>query len=236
MPHRSQTSSSPDEDANRVRSITDVLCREVGASHPDGALKQIRTMKRLLRSHYRVQQRLEQYDVDSLDEAVSHIASLTQTVEQIRTQQHRRARRRLTIIESLLDQMSAVCDRTAPSSDVDAGPGPLQDALDLVDALATELNELRLELWVYHTNDPETDEHAAGATATDLITRLDDALRDAQETVAQLRRERDTLQDANDQLRDETERLRRTVEQQQRRIERLEEAATQPPHLSTPDS
>ncbi|PSQ96179.1 MAG: hypothetical protein BRD55_07910 [Bacteroidetes bacterium SW_9_63_38] len=47
-----------------------MLCREVGAQHPDGALKQIRTMKRLLRSHYRVKQRLEDYGVESLEEAV----------------------------------------------------------------------------------------------------------------------------------------------------------------------
>lgn len=220
MPQPPQSDSSAEE-SPRARSITEVLCREVGASHPDGALKQIRTMKRLLRSHYRVQQRLEQYDVDSLDEAVSRIATLTQQVEDLRTEHRQRARRRLTIIESLLKQMEVLRARMAPApSESDAAP--LQNALDLVNALATELDELRLELWVYRSDDPTTTDSSTGSTADELLSRLNEALREAQETAARLHEERTALRAEKDRLHQETERLRQTVEQQQRRIEELE--------------
>ncbi len=222
MPPPSQTDTTS-EDASRARSIADVLCREVGARHPDGALKQIRTMKRLLRAHYRVQQRLEAHGVDRLEDAVSRIAALTRQVEQLRIQQRRQARRRLTIIESLLDRMDAV--RTPPDSSPENAPDgtPIQEALDLVDALTTELDELRLELWIYRSDDPTASDPDAGTTATDLLSRLDEALQNARDTARRLHRERVALQDENERLRRETERLRATVDEQQRRIQQLEE-------------
>jgi len=216
------------------RTVSAVLCREVGAQHPDGALKQIRTMKRLLRSHYRVKQRLEDYGVESLEDAVSHIATLTQRLERIRRRQRERAQRRLTVIEALLDKMDLLRSGTAgadeaPTPPNEESPLPLQKALDLVDALSTELNELRLELWLQQTDDAETDESSADA----LLDQLGSLLTETSEMVNRLRREQRALRRENDQLQQEVTRLQETVDQQQAHIDALEQSPRTPTPAST---
>jgi cysteinyl-tRNA synthetase len=217
------------------RSVADVLCRELGARHPDGALKQIRTMKRLLRSHYRVQQRLEEYGVESLDEAVSHIASLTQQLETARKQQRERARRRLTVIETLLDKMDLL--RAAPTStsarDESSAPDDapsLSEALDLVEALAAALDELRLELWLHQPEDASSP--PPGAQAEPLLDRLTDALQQTQQLVDRLQRDRTALRSENERLRQKVKRLQQTVQDQQSRLQRREGVETSPVEAS----
>lgn len=243
MPQSSPTDSTTEDDS-RPRSITDVLCREVGAPHPDGALRQIRTMKRLLRSHYRVQQRLEQYGVESLEDAVSRIADLTQQVERMRTRQRQRARQRLTIIESLLAQMNSLRFEASSRASLPNSGSPsasespsaaLQTALDLVDALATELDELRLDLWVYQSDDPTSSASEPDTTTDDLLGRLNESLQTAQQTITRLHKEHKALQEENDRLQRETKRLRQTVQKQQQRIEQLEREGPQTSPLTPAD-
>lgn len=217
------------------RSVTEVLCREVGAAHPDGALKQIRTMKRLLRDHYRVQQRLDRYGVEGLSEAVSRIATLSRQLEAYRTQERRRAERRISTIESLIARVDALWasqsgsasaqasssdDRAAPPDEEEAS-SVLSGTLELVGALRTELDELRLELWA-HEADDEAPPSEAGETAADLLARVDDALHDAEETVDRLRSANEALRSRNDRLEAKVERLTNTVETQRRRLQRVE--------------
>ncbi len=217
------------------RSVTEVLCREVGAAHPDGALKQIRTMKRLLRDHYRVQQRLDRYGVEGLSEAVSRIATLSRQLEAYRTQERRRAERRISTIESLIARVDALWasqsgsasaqasssdDRAAPP-DEEGASSVLSGTLELVGALRTELDELRLELWA-HEADDEAPPSEAGETAADLLARVDDALHDAEETVDRLRSANEALRSRNDRLEAKVERLTNTVETQRRRLQRVE--------------
>jgi len=218
-----KTASAP----SPPRSVTDVLCREVGARHPDGALKQIRTMKRLLRSHYRVQQRLEEYGVESLEDAVSHIAGLTRKLDAARKQQRRRARRRLTVIETLLEKVELL-RRSASADAPPAGTAEasLSDALDLVEALTTELNELRLELWLHQSGEDDRDAPDSAATqAPALLDRLTDTLRTARTVVDRLQDDRAALRAENKRLQQEVDRLRRTVQEQQSRLDRLDDTA-----------
>jgi DNA repair exonuclease SbcCD ATPase subunit len=227
MSTRSTDASSTGPEAPRT--VSAVLCREVGAQHPDGALKQIRTMKRLLRSHYRVKQRLEDYGVESLEEAVSHIATLTRRLERTRERQRERARRRLTVIEALLDKMDGLRSQAtgpaAPNTAPDTAPAgeappPLKEALDLVEALSAELNELRLELWLQESADAA--EEASGSAAAALLDRLDEALTDTTQLLDRLRRDRRALREQNTQLQRTVERLQDTVDRQQAQLEALD--------------
>jgi len=227
----------PDEsDAPPPRSVTEILCREVGAAHPDGALKQIRTMKRLLRDHYRVQQRLERYGVEDLSDAVSRIATLSRQLEAYRAQERRQAERRISAIESLIARVDALWSSPAApagaSSSEDARPAPapsdedgtsslLSGILELVGALRTELDELRLELWA-HEADDDVPPSNAGETAADLLARVEDALQDAEDTVDRLRSTNEALQTRNDRLEAKVERLTDTVETQRRRLQRVD--------------
>lgn len=234
MPPRSTDTSS--SGPGPPRTVSAVLCREVGAQHPDGALKQIRTMKRLLRSHYRVKQRLEDYGVESLEDAVSHIATLTQRLERTRQRQRERARRRLTVIEALLDKMELVRTQSigptdAPPSSSEAPisepePSPLQEALDLVEALSSELNELRLELWLHQSEDAE--ENPSGPAATNLLGRLEDALTDTTQLIDRLQRDREALKAQNTHLQRKVERLQDTVDQQQAQLNALDSSPSTP--------
>jgi chromosome segregation ATPase len=84
------------------RTILEVLCREVGAAHPDGALKQIRTMKRLLRSHYHNQKRLQRWGIDGLSEAVEHVKALQGEVRSLRNAQRKRAAANVAALDEAL--------------------------------------------------------------------------------------------------------------------------------------
>lgn len=112
-PSSGSSTSSPH---SRPQTVSEVLCREVGAAHPDGALKQIRTMKRLLRSHYVAQRRLERYGVSGVSEALETIEALRTEVRRLKAERRNAAR---------------------------AAAHDLRDALDAVDRLTAWLHEHR---------------------------------------------------------------------------------------------
>jgi hypothetical protein len=89
------------------RTILEVLCREVGAAHPDGALKQIRSMKRLLRSHYHNQQRLQRWGLDGLGDAVREVKRLQTTVRDVRTTQRQRAAANVAALDDALEVLES---------------------------------------------------------------------------------------------------------------------------------
>jgi len=168
------------------RTILEVLCREVGAAHPDGALKQIRTMKRLLRSHYHNQQRLQRWGLDGLSDAVQKLHDMREEIDALRTARRRRAEANVAALDEALSVLESARRRlkerasqflptetegrtevSSPASDASAGPGLPEDDLDTalraVRAVRGELDEMRMELWAVETNGrrssgaPETD-------------------------------------------------------------------------------
>lgn len=212
--------------------VTKVLCREVGASHPDGALKQIRTMKRLLRAHYRVKQRLERYGVDSLSDAVPHIADLHRTVRQYREQQRENALARMDVLDDLMEAVDSMRRRLhgrsggeAHSSQEESPPShpdaALQEAKELVAALEQILDEIRLELWLHDSYD--ADSAPVASTANDLLDRLADRIDTAADVHDHLETENERLSVRNEALERDVNRLEKTVEQKEARIQELEQ-------------
>jgi len=233
----------------RPQNVTDVLCRELGAAHPDGALRQIRTMKRVLRTHYLAQKRLERYGVDSTMDAACHIATLREEVDAERSAREAQARANVRTLDAALEVLhraqgrlhelarsrstceggadataapdaGAVNTKTANDSDritleglrrrfvEGTGPDPTHTsapkaqatsehspqpettddltaapgiaALEAFDTVVSELDELRLELWVEAGQpDPES-----SSTATSGINDLLDQIQDDVESLA----------------------------------------------------
>jgi hypothetical protein len=278
----------------RPQNVTDVLCRELGAAHPDGALRQIRTMKRVLRTHYLAQKRLERYGVNSTMDAAGHIATLREKVDAERSAREAQARANVQTLDAALKVLhraqgrlhelarsrtasdgkadSTAADSTAAVStgapdagaasaktadgsdritledlrrrfvegtgpdltrasdpnaqapsehdpqpaatgDLDAAPGIA--ALEAFDTVVSELDELRLELWV-EAGEPDPE---AASTATSGINDLLDQIQDDVESLTNenemLRRECQRLQKRQSSMRSE-------LKQRLQRIEKLE--------------
>jgi chromosome segregation ATPase len=232
-PDPDRVTSLPASASPSSQKVMEVLCREVGTSHPDGALRQIRTMKRLLRSHYRVKQRLERYGVDSLSDAVSHIADLHRQVRQYREQQRENALDRMEVLDDLMDAFDAMQRRlrarpdAASDSARDVASSPdANDALDevneLISALERALDEIRLELWLHQSYDEDSPSTPVASTAGELLDRLADRIDTAREAHERLRKENERLYDRNDSLQRDVERLETTAQQKEARIEELE--------------
>jgi len=184
------------------RTILEVLCREVGAAHPDGALKQIRTMKRLLRSHYHNQQRLQRWGIDGLGEAVQKLQEMREEVDTLRTAQRQRAEANIEALDEALSVLASArrrlherASQSASSSQTgetpDASPPEtasstpigrdVDTALRAVQAVRGELDEMRMELWAVDP-DPALDagspsedadgSSVPGAAAEALLDRL----------------------------------------------------------------
>jgi chromosome segregation ATPase len=221
--------------ASSPQEVTEVLCREVGASHPDGALKQIRTMKRLLRSHYRVKQRLERYGIDSLSDAVVHIAELRRQVRRSRDEQREHALDRMEVLDDLMEAVDAMRRRlhSRPASASNRAPdtsgsntspdGSLANVDDLIEGLQQALDEIRLELWLHQSHDEEGPATPVASTAADLLDRLADEIDAATSAHERLRQENAQLKAQNESLQRDVDRLERTVEQKETRIEELEQ-------------
>ncbi|PSQ96178.1 MAG: hypothetical protein BRD55_07905 [Bacteroidetes bacterium SW_9_63_38] len=96
-------------------------------------------------------------------------------------------------------------DASPTEPDEDETPQPLQEAFDLIAALSTEFNELRLELWRHQSEDAS--EASSPPAAADLLDRLGDALTETKQMVGRLRRDRRSLRNQNAQLEREVERL-----------------------------
>lgn len=228
--------------------VTEVLCREVGARHPDGALRQIRTMKRLLRSHYRVKQRLERYGVDGLSDAVTHIADLHRQVRQYREQQRENALDRMEVLDDLMDAFNAMQRRLrarpetasdsptdTSASSADAEP-PLEEATELISALERALDEIRLELWLHQSYDEDSPATPVASTAGNLLDRLADRIDTATNTHDRLRAENERLTDRNESLQRDVERLEKTVQKKEARIQELEQELERRPLPADADS
>jgi len=125
----------------RPQNVTDVLCREVGASHPDGALRQIRTMKRVLRMHYRSQKKLERFGVDDCMEAVACISDLRGLLRKARSLHRKQAQANIQTVDEaialLRESMQQLRDSARPAealpqpettSPLDVSPGRSDDA------------------------------------------------------------------------------------------------------------
>jgi DNA repair exonuclease SbcCD ATPase subunit len=190
-------------------------------------------MKRLLRSHYRVKQRLEAYGVDSLSDAVAHIAELQRQVRRYREQQREHALDRMDVLDDLMEAVDAMQhrlrSRPAPTSKdapetSEAAPdnAPFPHAEDLIEGLEQALDEMRLELWLHQSHDDETLATPVASTAADLLDRLGDEIDAADRAHAQLQEENDRLSARNAALQRDVDRLERTVEQKEARIEELE--------------
>lgn len=213
----------------RPQNVTEVLCRELGAAHPDGALRQIRTMKRVLRTHYAAQKRLERYGVDSSMNAASKIESLRSQLTAVQSAREARARANVETLDAALDVLQRARTRlralartpdprpdanntngpstpsstTCPATPADPENSRNRDdtgetsadlaALDAFDTVVSELDELRLELWVEAGEpDPEANEATSG------INRLLD----------RLQKELEAVSEENERLRSECQRLR----------------------------
>jgi FtsZ-binding cell division protein ZapB len=115
--------------SSRPQTVSEVLCNEVGANHPDGALQQIRTMKRVLRSHYRAQRRLEAFGVNGVGDSVTHITALRSRIDTLRDDHKRRARANVAAADEALDTLEAARQRLRDKARswndlVDAAPPP----------------------------------------------------------------------------------------------------------------
>ena len=95
----------------RPQNVTEVLCNELGAAHPDGALRQIRTMKRVLRKHYEAQKRLERFGVDTAMDAADTMADLRARLQVEREQWRERARANVQTIDAALDALDTARER-----------------------------------------------------------------------------------------------------------------------------
>jgi len=194
----------------RPQNVTDVLCRELGAGHPDGALRQIRTMKRILQTHYRAQKQLERYGVESTMDAASRIDRLRQSVDAERAARRQQARANVETLDAALDVLHAARRRlnqmartpeTKVAGPEDAAHGSTNPEtvanLHAFDTVLRELDELRLELWV-EAGEPDRGESDASSSIEHMLDRLQE--------------EMERITDANQSLRDECARLRRQNE------------------------
>lgn len=267
----------------RPQNVTDVLCRELGAAHPDGALRQIRTMKRVLRTHYLAQKRLERYGVGSTMDAAGHIATLREQIDAERSAREAQARANVRTLDAALEVLHRAQDRlhelarrrtpdqgdadagrtgtqkttaaddsgritlddlrrrfvgdprtdgrasnadaqnadvrgehdTPPdaSSDLDAAPGIA--ALEAFDTVVSELDELRLELWV-EAGEPDPE---ASSTATSGVNDLLDRIQD---DVESLTNENEMLRRECRRLRERQSSMRSELKRRLQRIKRLE--------------
>lgn len=109
----------------RPQNVTEVLCRELGAGHPDGALRQIRTMKRVLRTHYQAQKRLERFGVDSSMEAAGRLADLREQLAEEREARRRQAQANVDTLDAALDVLHDARERL---NDLARSPAPAPNA------------------------------------------------------------------------------------------------------------
>jgi hypothetical protein len=135
-------------------------------------LKQIRTMKRLLRSHYHNQQRLQRWGLDGLSDAVQKLHDMREKIDALRTARRRRAEANVAALDEALSVLESARRRLkeraaeplpaetgradASATAADASNGLPQDdvdtALRAVRAVRGELDEMRMELWAVETN------------------------------------------------------------------------------------
>ncbi|MFO8231288.1 MAG: hypothetical protein R6U20_01350 [Longimonas sp.] len=101
---------------NRPRTVLEVLCRELGTSHPDAALRQIRTMKRLLRQRHRAARKLRRLDVDGAEEAARTIADLQSRIRTLKSEYKAQAEERIAVINTMARALETLRQRLRASA------------------------------------------------------------------------------------------------------------------------
>ena len=206
-------------------------------------------MKRVLRTHYLAQKRLERYGVDSSMDAAGCIATLREQIEAERAAREAQARANVQTLDDALEILHRAQNRLhelARSPELDEPPastqnGPehvtlrdlrrrLSDAsasskteapttqrpsadvnsvqrtamndassasgiteLETFDTVVSELDELRLELWV-EAGEPDPDTNATTSEINDLLERIQDEVVSLSTENKKLRRECHRLQ------------------------------------------
>ncbi|WP_157621159.1 hypothetical protein [Salisaeta longa] len=237
--------------------VSEILCRELGAKHPDGALQQIRTMKRVLRAHYHVHKRLQALGVEQIGDAVGTIATLRKQIHALKADQKEQAREHLSVtgeVMEALDQIRSMMygagapekkaqapsqSTTVPASGINNLPP--EEALRV---LQSALDELRLELWA-DPSKPDVDA-ANLSTAEDAVTpdqaleALRSSLRDLAKHRPDVQKENEVLQKENEALEEENEQLRlrlraveRTFYQQKHKLQSIAQRFSKSESLGT---
>ena len=183
---------------NRPRTVLEVLCHELGTSHPDAALRQIRTMKRLLRQQHRAARKLRRLDVDDAEEAARTITDLQSRIRTLKSEYKAQAQERIAVIntmaraiETLRQRLRASAAVTAPATDAPAGTNApsntndpsesaphaqveIEELTTLLNRLRQEVDEIRLELWCYQKEDDNMTSYPDdGRMANDLLDQIE---------------------------------------------------------------
>lgn len=180
--------------SNRPRTVLEVLCRELGTSNPDAALRQIRTMKRLLRKRHRAERKLRRLDVDGADEAASTISDLQGRIRTLKSEFKAQAEERIAVINTMARALETLRNRlrnsapqpadgsaTTNASAVSEGAPQgapneeMEELTTLLTRLRREVDEIRLELWCYQKEDDDVPSYPDdGRMANDLLDRIEE--------------------------------------------------------------
>ncbi len=189
---------------NRPRTVLEVLCRELGTSHPDAALRQIRTMKRLLRQRHRAARKLRRLDVDGAEEAARTIADLQSRIRTLKSEYKAQAEERIAVIntmaralETLRQRLRASAPEAAEGTSATDAPAhtngtantngvpqsaphaEMEELTALLNQLRREVDEIRLELWCYQKEDDDLPSYPDdGRMANDLLDRIEQRAND----------------------------------------------------------
>lgn len=181
---------------NRPRTVLEVLCHELGTSHPDAALRQIRTMKRLLRQQHRAARKLRRLDVDDAEEAARTITDLQSRIRTLKSEYKAQAEERIAVINTMARAIEALRQRlrasaTAPAKDAPArtngspntndlsestphAQAEIEELTTLLNRLRQEVDEIRLELWCYQKEDANMTSYPDdGRMANELLDQIE---------------------------------------------------------------
>ena len=225
-------------------------------------------MKRVLRTHYLAQKRLERYGVDSSMDAAGCIATLREQIEAERAAREAQARANVQTLDAALEvlhhaqnqlhELARSPESEEPPTSTQGGPDPstlgglrrrISDAsapnkaeaptttsadasgaqstevkdtgstsgitaLDTVDTVVSELDELRLELWV-EAGEPDPDANSTTSDINGLLEQIQDEVASLSAENKMLRRECRRLQNRQSSMRNE-------LKHRLKRIRRLE--------------
>lgn len=143
-------------------------------------------MKRLLRSHYHNQQRLQRWGLDGLSDAVQKLHDMREKIDALRTARRRRAEANVAALDEALSVLESARHRlrerasqslptgTADRSDAASAASDAADrlpdddvdtALRAVRAVRGELDEMRMELWAAETHERRSSDASEGGSS-----------------------------------------------------------------------
>ena len=204
-PSTSQSTPPPENTlgSNRPRTVLEVLCRELGTSHPDAALRQIRTMKRLLRQQHRAARKLRRLGIDDAEEAARTVVDLQSHIRTIKAEHKAKAEERIAVINTMTraletlrkhlrddpasSQPSASVDTDAADDAPEAPSSEMDELTTLLQRLRREVDEIRLELWCYQKEDDDLPSYPDdGRMANDLLDRIEERAANASDQYEEL--------------------------------------------------